>query len=38
MEKVAPFITEALFKLCEEKPEDPVLFLGNYLKGLVNNR
>lgn len=35
MEKVAPYITEALFKLCETKPEDPILFLGNYLKGLT---
>lgn len=34
MEKVAPGITEALFKICETKPDDPVLFLANYLKGL----
>jgi hypothetical protein len=32
MEKVAPAITEALFKICETKPEDSLLFLANYLK------
>lgn len=32
MEKVAPAITEGLFKLCKDQPQDPVLFLAKFLK------
>ena len=38
MEKIAPYITEGLFALCEKKPADAILFLSDFLRMKSQNK
>ena len=32
MKDIMPAVTKALIKLCAERPEEPIVFLGEFLK------